>query len=166
MYKIIIINGLPGSGKDAFVNIVKQLIPDKSVINISSVDYIKNVLRNQFNISDFKVPAVRNIIANINELSDVNFNHTLKSIRFHIENEDRDVLVFLHMREPHKIKLVKSIFENVVTLYIERNIDIDKNIVNSSDLNTDKYKYDYYINNNAGINNLKDEAELFINKLV
>ena len=41
--RIVVINGMPRSGKDTFVGMCQEIIGEKRCLNVSTVDFVKEV---------------------------------------------------------------------------------------------------------------------------
>jgi len=174
MINIIIINGYPGSGKDEFINfVIKNFNDTYNVKNISSVEFTKNKLAELWNITDFKNPNVRNIISYLKNNSDSDDKYILNEIDkiYKLSILDNvNYLIFVHIREPNKIKsFINELDSNtyiITTLFINRNIKLDNNIKNDSDLNVLNYKYDYIIDNNGTLEDLDLNTINFIKNII
>jgi hypothetical protein len=79
------------------------------------------------------------------------------------QRDDSDhSVIFMHIREPSEIKKFVSMCEHgVVTVLIDKDI---KKLGNSADDGVMDYKYDYYIDNNGTIENLKESVKTFIDE--
>jgi hypothetical protein len=173
--KIIIINGKPRSGKDTFIELLKNIYPHR-VKNFSSVDKIKDIVNLCFNWNEEKDQKYRKFISDIKnswiQFNNGPFNYITdrinkdidycKSIDINIEKN----IYFIHIREIDEINKLKEFYkDNCLTLLINRNDYIDKLYHNNSDDYVLKYKYDYIVNNSSDINNLKNEIKIFLNKI-
>lgn len=180
--RVIMINGIANSGKDTFVKYVEEyctMDDSANVLNISSVDPIKNMLR-QFGWDGNKIPMVRNIIADIKGIWTADNNgptmYLLNNIlEFHKTRYDEDNIIFCHIREKGEIDKLGNILCGMdrlgiefMTMYVERpdndcysSCDVDNIIIN--------HPCDYYdimISNSKGLNDLKKAAEEFVDKLL
>jgi dephospho-CoA kinase len=170
--KVVVINGKAGVGKDTFVNIFSKNYNHR-VKNFSSIDRVKKIAELCFGWNGIKTAKSRRLLSNLKKTwSDFN-NGPIKDIVSRIKKDitycnsvgidTTDNVYFVHIREPHEIKKLKRYFNNVITLLIERDTE---EFDNYSDRNVDKFEYDYVINNNSDINNLKIEVNEFINYLI
>ena len=76
-------------------------------------------------------------------------------------NEDkRDNVLFLHIREPEEIKRAVKEF-NAKTILVTRN-SVEQIMSNMADANVYNYEYDYTIHNDGTIEDLKKVAEQFV----
>lgn len=83
-------------------------------------------------------------------------------------------IIFIHIREPEEIKKLVDYYDNefdkicdygdfsheIMTLLIKRNHDRIYN--NHADLNVNDYLYDYEINNDDTIDELKEKVKNFL----
>lgn len=161
MKKIVVINGTGGSGKDTFVELTSTI---RKVYNVSSIDKVKEIAKtcgwngkkdekDRKFLSDLKILLIK--------YNDLPFNDICEKIE-KFNNSD-DEIMFIHIREPEEIKRIVSKY-NAITLLIKRK-GLDNIETNSSDFNVDNYDYDYYINNDGTIEDLKKEAISFIDKI-
>lgn len=174
---VFIINGYLGSGKDTFVEMVttqwKQMqekqnfIFKREIINISTIDYLKDIFKEQFNWSGEKTKEARIALATIHQAlshwNDIPFVLTSKKIK---QEHSKDNIVFVHCREPENIFKYSCAF-NAPTIFIKN--DKAKQIVMNfpdkfsfADKNVENYKYNIYINNNGSFEDLEKEANKFI----
>lgn len=161
MKKIVVINGTGGSGKDTFVELTSTI---RKVYNVSSIDKVKEIAKtcgwngkkdekDRKFLSDLKILLIK--------YNDLPFNDICEKIEKF--NNSEDEIMFIHIREPEEIKRIVSKY-NAITLLIKRK-GLDNIETNSSDFNVDNYDYDYYINNDGTIEDLKKEAISFIDKI-
>lgn len=161
MKKIVVINGTGGSGKDTFVELTSTI---RKVYNVSSIDKVKEIAKtcgwngkkdekDRKFLSDLKILLIK--------YNDLPFNDICEKIEKF--NNSEDEIMFIHIREPEEIKRIVSKY-NAITLLIKRK-GLDNIETNSSDFNVDNYDYDYYINNDGTIEDLKKEAIGFIDKI-
>jgi dephospho-CoA kinase len=170
--KVVVINGKAGVGKDTFVSIFSKNYKHR-VKNYSSIDRIKKIAELCFGWNGIKTAKSRKLLSNLKKnWSDFN-NGPIKDIVSKIKKDITycnsvnintvNNIYFVHIREPHEIKKLNRYFDNIITLLIEREtVEFD----NYSDKNVNKFEYDYIINNNNDINNLKIEVNEFINFII
>lgn len=72
-------------------------------------------------------------------------------------------ILFLHIREPEEIQRAAAKF-NAKTILVKRD-SVTHITSNTADANVFNYQYDYLIENNGTINDLRDAAEDFLTKI-
>lgn len=172
MSKIVIINGANGAGKDTFVNFVTQDLGDHNVLNISTIDCIKQVARN-LGWDGQKTDSARKMLSELKRIS-IDFNDypyvdcVNKISLFEQEREYYGVstdkcIIFIHCREPEEIEKYKKRL-NATTLLITNSRV--KPAENSSDLGVFDYEYDYVIDNSKGFIQLHQAAAEFCDRIL
>jgi hypothetical protein len=172
--KIFIINGAAGSGKDTFVELCRKFTGDAFLLNISTVDKVKEIAT-ACGWDGTKTPENRKFLSDLKALltdwADVPLNDMIQKIeRFKRGFEIYDIsddraIVFIHCREPEEIrKLVKAL--NARTLLIRRSAAENITASNQSDAGVLDYEYDIHINNNGSLAELERTAEVFIKSTV
>ena len=128
--KVVIINGIAGAGKDCFVTMCKDVLGTNRVLNISTVDYVKEVA--EFCGWDgTKTPENRKFLSDLKraltEWNETPLRKTIYAIEEFADSLRDDSLyskgvVFIHCREPKEIdKLIKEFQQyEPVTLLIRR----------------------------------------------
>lgn len=166
---IIIINGPPAAGKDTFVQFCAEIkMFTASVYNFSTIDYVKDLAK-QMGWDGSKTPKNRKFLSDLKQLltdwNDIPFKETVEDIELTIYWSDKDTLIFVHCREPEEIKKLKDYFQDkAITLFIDRKVN-EEEISNTSDLNVRNYEYDYYIENNGTLSDLRAAAEEFLKNI-
>ena len=159
--KIIVINGVGGSGKDTFVEFCNEYC---KVSNFSSIDKIKQIAK-MMGWNGEKNPVDRKFLSDLKALSTWYNDMPYNSIKTAIEkfyNDDSQIM-FIHVRESHEIKRIVDEF-NAITLLIRRkNYKLDCS--NSSDANVENYKYDYIIEN-YDLEEFKKSAKKFVENVL
>lgn len=168
---IFIINGSGGSGKDTFVKLVRAELNDiykrfDTVDNYSSIDKIKEVAHG-FGYSNGKTEKDRKFLSDLKHLvgdySDTPFICMKERVSEFYSN-NKNFILFLHIREPEEIKRASKEF-SAKTILIKNN-KIKHITSNDSDKNIFNYKYDYIIKNNGTIEDLDEKAKIFIGELI
>jgi len=162
--KIVIINGYARSGKDTFVQMVEEELVNHLVLNVSSVDEIKEIAIEYFGWDGVeKSTKTRQLLSDLKILQtsycDGPFNYMVRRI-----NEFREVTtilekaaIFLHIREVDEIRKMKSHYPDAITVLMYRP-DFEQDVI--SDIYN--YPYDVTISNNGNLNDLRLKAKLFI----
>lgn len=169
--QIFVINGSGGVGKDTFVELVSLELNNRlkkfhTVINYSSVDKVKEIAR-EIGWNGQKTEKDRKFLSDLKSLTknycDMPFQSMKHKIEDFINNEEGHVL-FLHIREPEEIKRIADSF-NATTVLIIRD-SVTHITSNTSDKNVFDYHYDFVIENNGTIDDLRNKAKSFINETV
>lgn len=169
MVKVVIVNGMPESGKTTAQNICKdtlKLINWNCVIK-SSVEWVKEIAtfagwdgtktdNNRKFLSELK--------AVLTAWDDAVLKHLVEEIdSYHYTGDD--YVIFVDIREPYEIDKAKKEF-NATTLIVRRP-QVECNYYNnSSDMAVFNYGYDYTIWNDRDIEGLTAECVSFLKKLI
>lgn len=159
--RVIIINGTGGSGKDTFVNFCSDFA---NVTNISSVDKVKEAAQILVGWNGEKDEKSRKLLVDLKQLS-INYNDSpTKYIaeQYKIFKENSSEILFIHIREIEEIKKIKTLL-NAKTLLV-KNPRVPLITSNNSDGNVYKYTYDYILENDGTLEELKQKAKEFILK--
>lgn len=162
MKKIVVINGMGGTGKDTFVSLVSKYA---KVFNFSSVAKVKEVAKIiGWNPECEKSDKDRKFLSDLKKLTteynDLSFNDACDKVEFFMKNDYE--IMFIHIREIDEIKRFIAKFD-AITLLIKRN-SARPITTNSSDAFVDRFKYDYVIYNET-LEQLENEAKIFIEKI-
>lgn len=168
MKKIIFINGSGGSGKDTFINFVDKYKTNKCLIfNVSTIDLIKVVAKKlgwdgQKNQKSRKfLSDLKDLWVNYNDGSFKYINNYIDS--FEVVENEKNIIIFVHVREPTEIKRFKRKYKNCSTLLITRpGFEITSN---HADKNINDFDYDYIIKNKFGIDYFECQAKKFGEKI-
>lgn len=168
--QIFIINGSGGVGKDTFVKFISEELNDTmkrfhTVVNFSSIDRVKEIAR-YIGWNGEKTEKDRKFLSDLKALTNNYCDMPFKSLKnkvLEFNRSDENILLFLHIREPEEITRAVLRF-NAKTILITRN-SIHKITSNPSDKNVFYYDYDYVIENNGTLDDLKDKAKKFIKNL-
>lgn len=166
--KIIIINGQGGSGKDTFVNFCKAKY-ENAVFSISTIDVIKEMAKT-VGWNGEKDDKSRKFLSDLKDACtayrDIPFNNIINTInnilyiyKFY-NNPTKDLIIFIHCREPEEIRKIKKAL-NAKTILIIRP-EQEKKFGNHADDKVFDFDYDYIYFNNQGLDEMKVEAIDFI----
>lgn len=163
---IFIINGSGGTGKDSFCNIIKQY-SGHDTYTISSANRAKKIAMDVFGWDGIsKNEKSRKLLANIKDLltwwDDIPFKDMKGEIMYFEATPSMEIM-FIHVREPQEIQKLVDIFPHIKTILIT-NKNVPNITSNDADAGVFNYKYDYYIENNGTLDDLKDTALSFINQ--
>lgn len=184
MAKIIVVNGVPRSGKDTFAELCCNQL-DSSIHwsgILSTVDFVKEVAlfcgwdkektpKNRKFLSDLKdlltewddIPMKRldNAIKNIDNGRD---NRNALANFYGQERKELEPIVFVMCREPKEIQRIKDKY-NALTVLIRREEMERQEQSNHADSEVFNYSYDLTIFNNSDIIDLSKKAKEFLIKL-
>jgi hypothetical protein len=167
--KIFICNGLPGVGKTTFQQLCKSVYEGHTYI-LSTVDFVKYVA-SICGWDGKKTPEARKFLSDLKDLltewTDVPFKKIVEArdeleskLSFYQLNPDKGVL-FTHCREPEEIqKFVDK--ENAITVLLRREAVESYKQSNHADANVFNFKYDYVIDNNGSLEELREKAKGFL----
>ena len=167
--KIIIINGVPASGKTSFVEFTKD--SKYQIYNFSMINYVKEKakLLGWDGIKDEKGrKLLSNIKDSLTEYDNIPFKKVIEEIqtvlyKYNQSEQSTDNLIFfIDSREPKDIThWVES--TGAKTLFIRRAAAEDIEHDNHADREVFDYDYDYVYSNDGRIEDLHEEAIRFIN---
>ena len=166
MINIVIVNGFPRSGKTLFTNnCIKEL--KEYGFTISTIDFVKHIARN-CGWNGEKTPKDRKFLSDLKDLL-TQYNdypyQCIKDIILDIKEHKTktDSIVFIHCREPNEIQRFVNDF-NAKSLLIRRSQIKPAN--NHADMEVENFNYDYIINNDDSIKELKNKAGNFVNNIL
>jgi dephospho-CoA kinase len=168
MVNVIVVNGYPRSGKDTFVNFCKEKLGAFGV-SVSTVDFVK-YLAAQSGWDGTKTPKNRKFLSDLKDLltewNDVPWKkveEVFESIKvecFQYGLRDSDFFLFVHSREPKEIERFQKEY-GALTILIDRE-EVEGKQSNHSDAEVMNFNYDYIINNDGTLEELKMKAMTFI----
>jgi len=163
--KVIITNGSGTSGKDSFVKCINEVKPN-FVYKYSSIDLVKRASKilgwdgektekDRKFLSDMKILATK--------YNDSPFNDIKAIVKDFNEDKINTKILMIDIREPEEIARAVQEF-NAISVLIKRK-NAKKITSNMADANVENYKYDYIINNDGTLEDLKAKAITFIQEL-
>lgn len=159
--RIVLINGSGGTGKDTFIEFCSKFI---EVASVSTVDKVKDAAK-VLGWDGGKTEKDRLFLSNLKVIWDQydggSNAYAVQSICKFIQGPKK--LLFIHVREPNNIDIIKATFE-VETLLI-KNPRINKITSNIADANVDNCEYDHVIYNDSDLPHLRRAALLFVKHL-
>lgn len=171
--RVVIINGAAGSGKDQFVQFCKELLDTKAdvypcCLNVSTVDYVKEIA-GYCGWRGEKDPASRKFLSDLKKAMTEWRDLPVIDIKGQLNRFSQickwsgveDAVAFVHCREPEEIaRLVKEL--NATTLLVRRESAESVQQINDSDNNVLNYDYDYIVQNEGTLEDLKKSAQVFL----
>lgn len=172
MYKVVIMNGRPCSGKTTFeefcgifsttylystIDPIKEIAKRMGWKGTKEKDdriFLSELKKVSKKYNNFPVEWVKNQIeTTISDYANVGID---------IEDKYKKVIFFVDCREVEEIEELKSILPHAVTAVIARNQSFNANdYADVDDVKLIEYDYDYYIQNKKGLNDLKTKAQIF-----
>lgn len=161
---IIVINGCGGSGKDSFIELFKKQMPLLCVKNLSTVDQIKKCAT-FLGWNGEKDEKSRKFLSDLKDISAKYNDGPFNYIKKYIEGTKGyyDVF-FIHSREPEEIEKFVEEF-NALTIFIDANKRVPHISSNHADDEVENYNYDYYIDNNGSLEDLKEAVSTFCKEI-
>ena len=169
--QIIVINGMPRAGKDAFVSLCQKHLLWCG--NFSTVDFVKEIAA-KCGWDGTKTPHNRKFLSDLKDLltewNDVPFHKIELEIMCYEKQAEAydfssdDVLCFVHCREPWEIQKFVDIL-GAKTLLIRRPEIEENQQSNHADAEVFNYEYDYTIDNCGSLAQLELLAVSFLKQL-
>jgi hypothetical protein len=167
MKKIYAINGLPESGKDAFVNFCLDELDDQDIIgvNASSVDMVK-AAAGVLGWDGTKDDKGRQFLSRLKDLSTEFYEGPMTYMRELIEGDyTSDAVFFFHIREPYELQKFLDAFPGSEAILVTR--PGTKTFDNTGDSQVhDFIGYHHLVTNNGTLDQLQQMAEMFVNRIV
>ena len=177
MVKVVVINGMPMSGKTTFEELCQKIcdpfakepgFEKDSILCVdicSTVDFVKIVAK-QCGWDETKDLKNRKFLSDLKDLltewNDVPFKKIQSRINVRAKSFAAvDWLVFVDCREPAEIQKLKERL-NATTVLIRRESVENNETSNHADARVFEYDYDLIIYNNSDIIDLEKKAEKFI----
>lgn len=150
MNKTFIINGNGGSGKDTFIDLLRQCAKanncEDSIISVSSVDEIKKIAKENFGWDgEDKSDKWRKILSDLKIIQTESCNGPFE----YMANQrklNKNNIMFFHIREPSEIQKFKGL-TGARTVLIERDTTLNKKYGNIADDGINDFKYDIIVYN-------------------
>lgn len=169
MVQLIIVNGMPTSGKSTFVEFCLEKLGPWGR-EISTVDFVKDIakqagwngeknLKNRKFLSDLK-----DLLTEWNDVPYKKIKEKYDNFNFELEQYDvsnHKAFFFVHCREPQEIQKFKDRL-NAFTVLIRRESVESNKQSNHADSEVFNFNYDAVIDNNGDLRELKEKAFGFI----
>lgn len=163
---VIIVNGKPRSGKDSFSNFVANYCEDKGLdVDVwSTIDFEKELLEEivhrQYNPDD---EVDREFLSELKQLLNHYYNITFRDFSNLLEFFDG--IHIIHSREWEEIDAFRSYCKEkkikCITVFVESNRQQEFNNYSDKFCDENKKFYDVIIENNEGLEELKENAKQF-----
>jgi dephospho-CoA kinase len=158
--KVFILNGTGGSGKNTFVNFIKK---EHRTKHISIVDYVKEVAMKLGWDSKEKTEKDRIFLSELKIVLEEYNDSPYQSVKKEVETFQKDNItefLFIDMRSDYDIERAVKEFD-AITIFVENN-NIDNITSNVADSVVRNDNYDYIIDNNGTLEELKETSLFFI----
>lgn len=174
MVKIFVLNGKGGSGKDTFINLLREVVKEQclpyKIAHMSIVDPIKSAAM-ELGWSGKKDNLSRNFLYKLKQLvdeyNDYCFTYVKRKVNTWAKTEN--ILIFVDMREEKDIESFLTYFSKYKpeTILIKRPTLDKKTYGNSADDNAELMKnITYIIDNNGTIKEFKEKIRTFVKQLI
>lgn len=160
MPKVIVINGMGGSGKSTFVSLCHEI--DPRVIETSTVDFVKKIAL-QAGWDGVKDEAGRRFLSDLKDALERYDDVPNKKIDEFIESHP-DNIIFVNAREPHNITYYQEKYSAISVLV--KNPSVPQVQGNHADENVDNYNYNIVINNSGSLEDLKEKAKCLLTNFI
>lgn len=140
----------------------------KTVKIRSTIDFVK-MRAKIFGWDGGKTPEDRRFLSDLKDAltrwKDVPYKSMKETIRYFQNSKDSDPcdLLFIDCREPEEIKRFVEDF-NALTMIVQRGEYTS--VGNHADDNVENYQYDIVIDNNRGLDELMQEATIFVETFI
>ena len=172
MVKIVVVNGMPMSGKSQFV---EYCLRELGIYGeeVSTVDFVKELAK-MSGWDGVKRPRDRKFLSDLKDLltewNDVPYKKIIEArdkLQDHLDYLGYDAnkgIIFTHCREPEEIKKFVD-RENAITVLLQRAAVENLEQSNHADANVFNYQYDYVIENNGSLEELYEKAVKFLEEI-
>lgn len=171
--KVVVINGAAGCGKDTFAKMCISQNEGLGAVT-SMVDFTKEIA-NVAGWQGDKTPKNRKFLSDLKDLidswGDCSFKYVKELLDDKVEEYlyfgDNDInrfVYFVMARQPEDIERLKREFD-ATTICIRQDAAENVEASNHADANVLNYNYDYHIDNNGSLSDLKDAALTFLKEI-
>ena len=165
MKKIYITNGSGGNGKDTFAEFLSKYI---SVFKYSSIDLVKEMYETIGIDRNNKDEKKRKLYSDTKDMltkyDDIPFKDITSIVSDFKNNQIEAEVLLIDIREPKEIARAVEMFGAEAILI--RNPNVEKIESNHADANVENYEYDYIIENDGDLAQLKRVAKLFVCEVI
>lgn len=150
---IFVINGSGGSGKDTICRFAAE---QYLVCNVSSITPIVEIAQ-YAGWDGRKTPEARRLLSRLKEAfteyNDLSFRFCIDQYKTFLSSKNQ--ILFVHIREPEEIRRFKDYVGQRCQTILVRRAARQKKFGNHSDDGVENFKYDFYIDNNGTLDELK-----------
>lgn len=170
--RIYIISGKAKSGKDTAANLIKDIYTEKKTIKIAYASYLKEYAKNILGWDGSNETKPRAFLQYLgvelikNTIDDkMLIRRILEDIK--VYSNFYDIIIISDARMPEEIDDIKANYKNVTTIHINSIEQLkDKEKEHLTEVGLDNYKnYDYVINNDYNLDNIKSELEKIVSEV-
>lgn len=171
MKQIILISGKARAGKDSFADILTYYLKGKS-IKLSYANYLKYICEKYFGWDGQKDENGRNILQKTgtdlirDKLGWQNFHVDRVCQDMKIAENEYDYFLIPDTRRKNEVYITQGMFPDMVTTVRVERVDFispltieQQNHISETDL--DKFKFDYYVRSETGLDKLEEEVARF-----
>lgn len=165
--KVSVMNGQMRSGKTSFEKMVKEIAAarGKKVAILSTIDIVKDFAKGM-GWDGRKTREDRRFLSDLKDALTRWKDVPYQEIKYRINQleEDGTDLVFVDCREPEEIQRFVNDY-NALTVIVQRG-EFIQIVGNHADENVLNYQYDITIDNSRGLNELMQEATIFVETFI
>lgn len=155
--QVVIVNGSPCAGKDTFCSFCDHYGFTETY---SSVDHIKSVAK-MLGWNGVKDAHGRKLLSDLKAISAAYNDLPMKLMRNFVDGQKtRNDVIFLMIREPEEIERAKHEFD-ALAIFIDRPGN-KTTVSNRSDRDVAEATYDYVIQNDGTLEDLRKKADVFM----
>lgn len=170
MFQVIIINGCATAGKDTFIDLFTEEFKNAGystpVYRISSVDKVKEIAKS-LGWDGVKDDKGRQFLSDLKDAmtayNDAPFTYTVKSINSIRNATKGNAIIFVHVREPEEIKKYRD--RSYSKAILVRRDEVTDVFSNHADKEVFGYQYDFIVDNNGTLDDLRNAAKGFVHLL-
>lgn len=165
--KVVVVNGRGASGKTTFETMVQKIADARclKVEIISTITYVKEIAK-EIGWDGGKTPADRRFLSDLKDAltrwKDLPYKNVCQEIEY-FEGEGMTDIVFVDCREPEEIARFVEDFQALTVLVQRGEVVL---LGNHADDNVENYQYDIVIDNSRGLDELLQEATIFVETFV
>lgn len=160
---ILIVNGYPTCGKTTFNNIVKEFCMAEIFSSIEPINHILKEIGWDGCTKDEKYRNFASILkAESTKFNDYSYHKVCEKIEEFLHNNKMNDFLLIDIREPDEIEKIKLKYPLLVKTIFIQNDNRKIDLTNESDKNVADYYYDYYIDNNDTLEELRYNIQVLL----